>query len=126
MRFAVLVSALCLLPASLHAADAALTRDEAAQLRVSVERCWNTAALSTAAQRTSVTVSVAVTPDRRPVADSIELTGTDGDEAASQEAFAAARKAILRCGKKGLALPDGKYEFWRELHLTFDMRQVGL
>lgn len=120
------MSALCLLPASLHAADAALSGDEAAQLRVSVERCWNTAALSAAAQRTSVMVRVAMTPDRMPVADSIELIGTDGDEAASREAFAAARMAILRCGKKGLTLPDGKYELWRELHLTFDMTRVGL
>lgn len=58
--------------------------------------------------------------------DSIELTQTDGDDAATQEAFLAARRAILRCGQKGLALPAGKYELWRELHLTFDMDGTGL
>lgn len=126
MRFAFLVSTLCLLPASLHAAGAALSKDEAAQLQRSVERCWNTGALSAAARRTSVTLRVAMTPDRVPVIDSIELTGTDGDETATQEAFLAARRAILRCGQNGLALPEGKYELWRELHLTFDMDAVGL
>lgn len=126
MRFAFLVSTLCLLPASLHAAGGALTKDEAAQLQRSVDRCWNTGALSAAAGRTSITLRLAMTPDRVPVMDSIELTETDGDAAATQEAFLAARRAILRCGQKGLALPEGKYELWRELHLTFDMDGTGL
>lgn len=126
MRLAALASVLCLAPASLHATDAALTKDEVAQLQRSVERCWNTAALSTAAQQTTVTVRVAMSPDRTPVTGGIELIDSNGDKAASQQAFAAARKAILRCGQKGLAVPDGKYELWRELRLTFGTMRIGL
>ncbi len=93
---------------------------------MSVERCWNTDVLSAEARRAVISVDVSIGQDKRPVSASIELGSSDASPAATRQAFEAARRAILHCGKNGLALPDGKYELWRELRLTFGTMRVGL
>ncbi|MFD1809673.1 hypothetical protein ACFSHQ_21220 [Gemmobacter lanyuensis] len=91
-------------------------------LRVAVERCWNVAALSTEAQRTTVSVRVKLGADKKPVATTIELAESNGSPAATRQAFEAARRAILRCGAKGFPLPDEKFDTWKDLKLVFDSR----
>ena len=111
---------------SLAANGPPMTAGETDALRVAVERCWNVGALSTEAQRTTISVNVTVGQDKKPVSASITLAGTNGSDAATRQAFEAARRAILRCGAQGFPLPDDKYETWRELELIFDKGRVGL
>ena len=87
---------------------------------VAVERCWNTAALSDEAVNVTMVIALTIGPDRKPVADSLRLVeAKGGSEAAVQQAYEAASKAILLCGRRGFPLPAEKYEAWRELELVF-------
>ncbi len=92
-------------------------------LRATVARqvatCWNISALSPEAQATTVTLAVTLGPDAMPQADAITLLASDAPAAVAQEAFAAARRAILRCGAPGLSLPAADYDSWRHMELTF-------
>jgi hypothetical protein len=98
-----------------------MTFGEKEGLRVAVEKCWNVGALSTEALGTAIKVFVDVAEDGKPISGSISLEGfSDGSEAAANQAFEAARRAILRCGEKGFPLPPEKYEEWKELELNFD------
>lgn len=90
------------------------------RLESQVAACWNTGALSQEARTVQVTVAFAMTPEGVPEADSIRLTGfVNGMEDAAQEAFEAARRAVIRCGVSGYDLPATDYEQWREVELTF-------
>lgn len=94
-------------------------------LRVAVQQCWNTGSMSTAAQRTKVTVGVSMNQDGTPIVGSIKLLGSSGGNAASAEqAFQTARRAIIICGKRGFQLPAEKFDEWRELELSFDPEQM--
>ncbi len=129
---------LCLAPLSRAFAEAALTQTGPAQsaprltqteqdsLAASVERCWNVAALSSAAQQATIAVAVTIGPDKKPVASSIVVTHSDADADSTRDAFEAARRAILRCGYSGLPLPDGKEAAWRRLELIFGKGRISL
>jgi hypothetical protein len=94
-------------------------------LRVAVQQCWNTGSMSTAAQRTKVTVGVSMNQDGTPIVGSIKLVGSSGGTSASAEqAFQTARRAIIICGKSGFKLPAEKFDEWRELELSFDPEQM--
>ena len=96
-------------------------------LMVSIKGCWNVGALSTEALRTIVTVSVSMTPDGRPDAGTIRMTGFEGgSEAAAKQAYEAGRRAVLLCGVEGFDLPPEKYDHWRELELVFNPAKMGL
>ncbi len=98
-----------------------MTAGEQDALRVAVQACWNVGALSMEALRTTVTVAVSVGQDGVPDAGSISLIGsTGGSASATQQAFEAARRAIIRCGARGFPLPPEKYEQWRNMELVFD------
>lgn len=98
-----------------------LTGGERDALRVSVQRCWNVGSLSTDALRTTVTVGVEMGRDGRPDAGSIRMIGFEGGtQAAAQQAFGAARRAIIRCGTAGFPLPVEKYDHWRDIEMTFN------
>jgi hypothetical protein len=98
-----------------------MTVGEKEGLRVAVEACWNVGALSTEALGTAIKVFVDVAPDGRPITGSISLEGfSGGSEAAANQAFEAARRAIIRCGAEGFPLPPEKYDEWKELELNFD------
>lgn len=98
-----------------------MTAGEQDALRVAVQACWNVGALSMEALRTTVTVAVSVGQDGVPDAGSIALIGSSGgSEAATQQAFEAARRAIIRCGARGFPLPPEKFEQWRNMELVFD------
>ncbi len=104
-----------------------LTAAETAALRVAVAACWNVAAMDPAARRTVVEVALTLDADARPVADSIRLhAGDPAAPEATEQAFRAARRAILRCGQAGFPLPSEKAGEWRKMILTFDPRQAML
>lgn len=93
-----------------------------------VGNCWNTGTLSTGAQSTVIVMAFEMTPDGRPVANSIRLESYSGGSAAdAQAAFGAARRALIRCtGDRGYGLPPEQYEMWRQVELVVDpthMRQ---
>ena len=73
-----------------------------------------------------ISVHVDIGPDKKPIATSIKLAGSDADPAATRQAFESARRAIIRCGANGFPLPDGKEATWGQLELIFDKGRVGL
>lgn len=102
-----------------------LTGGEQDRLRTAVSQCWSVGALSSAALETTVVVGVTMTPDARPVANSIRLVSwSGGNEPAAQQAFGAARRAIIRCGQQGYPLPAEKYEQWQNIEMTFNPEKM--
>lgn len=93
-----------------------------------IGNCWNTGTLSTGAQNTIIDMAFDMTPDGRPVANSIRLDGFSGGSAADADAaYQTARRALLRCtGDAGYDLPRDQYDQWSRVILTVDptaMRQ---
>lgn len=100
------------------AAGPPMTGAERDGFRVAVNRCWNVDPGSVAAR---VTVEVGFSLDREgKVAGDVRLLGSDGDQSATNTAFEAARRAILRCQSSGYQLPPDKYEQWKDVVITFD------
>lgn len=98
-----------------------LTRGERDTLRVAVSSCWNVGSLSTDALGTTVVIGVDMAENATPVTSSIRLlSSSGGSDAGAQQAFEAARRAIIRCGARGYNLPREKYAQWREIEMTFD------
>ena len=62
----------------------------------------------------------------RVITSSIRLTGSEGgDTRATEVAFQAARRAIIRCQKDGYELPVDKYDQWRQIEMTFNPEKVS-
>ena len=102
-----------------------LTSGEREALRLAVQNCWNVGSLSSEALRTTVVVALSLTPDGRPEEGSIRLlSSTGGSGAAANQAFGAARRAILRCGARGFQLPSDKYAQWRNIEMTFNPERM--
>ena len=104
-----------------------LSAGEKDALRVAVSSCWNVGSLSSEALRTTVVVTVSMTPDARPVTSSIRMASSSGGSgAAADQAFEAARRAIIRCGAKGYNLPSEKYGQWQEIEMTFNPERMRI
>ncbi|SFJ71799.1 hypothetical protein [Celeribacter neptunius] len=102
-----------------------LTRGEREGMRVAVSQCWNVGAMSSEAMRTTITVGVAMNEDGTPQNGSIKLLSFDGgSQTAADQAFAVARRAIIRCGARGFPLPVEKFAHWRNIEMTFDPEQM--
>ncbi len=102
-----------------------LSSGEIDALKAAVRRCWNVGATSTEALGVVVTVGISMTRDGKP--ESLRLLGfSGGSEAAASIAYAAARRAILRCGIEGYDLPIDRYEHWRETEITFNPEKMRL
>ncbi|MEG3660564.1 energy transducer TonB [Celeribacter halophilus] len=102
-----------------------LTAGEREGMRVAVSQCWNVGAMSTEAMRTTITVGVSMNEDGTPQNGSIKLLGFEGgSQSAADQAFAVARRAIIRCGASGFPLPVEKYAQWRNIEMTFDPEQM--
>ncbi|RZO40766.1 MAG: hypothetical protein EVA86_02560 [Rhodobacteraceae bacterium] len=98
----------------------ALTKDEKEGLRDDVQACWIVDEGSLVSNVT-VTVAMSMTPEGKVKGGSLRLiSGEGGSDRAKKIAFEAARRAILRCQKKGYDLPKEKYEHWREIEIIFD------
>ncbi|VAV94282.1 TolA protein, partial [hydrothermal vent metagenome] len=97
-----------------------MTRGEKDAMRLAIQQCWNVGALSSEALRTTVVVAVSMTTDAKPVLSSIkQLSASGGTGAATKQAYEAARRAIIICGKTGYDLPRDKYDRWRNIEITF-------
>ena len=103
-----------------EATGPALTKDEKEGLRDDVQACWIVDEGSLVSNVT-VTVAMSMTPEGKVKGGSLRLiSGEGGSDRAKKIAFEAARRAILRCQKKGYDLPKEKYEHWREIEIIFD------
>ena len=98
-----------------------LTGGEKEALRVAVSSCWNVGSLSTDALGTTVVVGVEMEQSGKPISGSITLVSSSGgSQSGVQQAFEAARRAIIRCGVRGFPLPVEKYDEWRDIEMTFN------
>ncbi|SEL12347.1 Cell division and transport-associated protein TolA [Roseovarius nanhaiticus] len=104
-----------------------LTAGEKDGLRVAVQSCWNTGSLSSDALRTVVTVSFEMSEDARPIESTLRMTDSSGGTAGSaQQAYEAARRAILRCGARGFGLPVEKFASWQNVELVFNPENMRI
>jgi len=104
-----------------------LTSGEKDGLRLAVQKCWNVGSLSSDAMRVTVTVGVSLGRDGKILAGSVHMiSSTDATNAASNQAYEAARRAIIRCGAKGFDLPVEKYDHWRDIEMTFNPEKMRI
>jgi hypothetical protein len=104
-----------------------LTAGEKDALRVAVQRCWNVGSLSSEALATTVVVTVRMFETSKPDSSSIRMLSHSGGSAtAAQQAYEAARRAIIRCGNDGFDLPPEKFEQWRDIEMTFNPERMRI
>lgn len=109
-----------------------MTAGEKDGVRVAINSCWNIGSLSSAAQRVKLVMRVEMNEDGTPIGPSIRMTSFEGgDDAAAQQAFEAAKRAVVRgvrgCGgKPGYQLDPAKYGQWNVMNLTFDASGMRL
>ena len=109
-----------------------MTAGERDGVRVAINSCWNIGSLSSAAQRVKLVMRVEMNEDGTPIGPSIQMTSFEGgDDAAAQQAFEAAKRAVVRgvrgCGgKPGYELDPEKYGQWNVMNLTFDASGMRL
>ena len=102
-----------------------LTSGEKDAMRVAVSSCWNVGSLSTDALETVVVVGFSLNTDGTVKEGSLRMIGSTGGSADSAEqAYQAARRAILRCGAKGYDLPADKYSQWQDIEITFNPEEM--
>lgn len=101
------------------AAGPPMTGAERDSFRLAVNRCWNVDPGSVAA-RVTVEVGFSLSPDGSVIGSEVRLLSSDGDQSATNTAFEAARRAILRCQSGGYQLPADKYDQWKDVVITFD------
>jgi hypothetical protein len=105
----------------------ALTASEADALRLAIQRCWNIGVLSSEAQQVVITVGFSMTPSARHEQGSIYIAEASGaSDMAVQQAFEAARRAIIQCEGDGYGLPPEKYESWQQVEITFNPEGMRL
>lgn len=105
-----------------HSSGPTLTMKESEQFRREVQACW-----LVNGKVPSVTLGISLDSKGRPVASSVqEVRHAAGSKDAVSQAFAAAKRAVLRCGRDGFSLPVEKYEQWRDIELTFDPERTIL
>ncbi len=104
---------------------AALNSGEVDNLRRIIGPLWNIGSLSTEASRVTVTMRVQFSEDQTVLSvEMVEFAG--GTAEAAQQAFEAAKRAVMRGASKGLGLPADKYETWKSMLFTFDTSQGRL
>jgi hypothetical protein len=104
-----------------------MTDGEKDALRVAVQQCWNVGSLSSDALRVTVTVGVSMGQTGVPDAGSIRMIAFEGgSEGAARQAYEAARRAIIICGKNGFPLPADKYDQWRDIEMVFNPERMRI
>jgi len=104
-----------------------LTSGEKDAMRLAVSRCWNVGSLSTDALNVVVVVGFSLNRDGTIVGGSVRmLDSSGGSNAAANQAYQAARRAILRCGAKGYDLPADKYDQWQDIEITFNPERMRI
>lgn len=106
--------------------------DDVENLQLAIFSCWNIGVLSTRAQQVALVLRVEIDGQGRPNPRRIEMTTfSGGDDAAAAQAFAAARRAVIRgvkgCGgKQGFAFDPIKYTLPGAIEMTFDASGMRL
>ncbi len=114
-------------PAERRPSGPPLSAGEKDALRVAVQQCWNVGSLSSDALATTVVVAVSMAETGKPEMSSIRmLSHTGGSASAAQQAYEAARRAIIRCGADGFDLPQEKYAQWRDIEMTFNPEKMRI
>jgi hypothetical protein len=91
--------------------------------RQEVGNCW----VVSPDIKASVTVGFELDREGRVIASTLRLLSSSSEDAVETEAaFAAARRALLRCQGDGYVLPPEKYEEWRDMELLFDSEAVSI
>lgn len=104
-----------------------LSQADSDMLRLSIEACWNVGLLSTDALNVVITIGFEMTPDARPIAETItQVEASGGSFAAQLAAFDAGRQAIMQCGAQGYGLPQDLYDQWRFVEITFNPAQMSI
>ncbi len=104
-----------------------LTAGQRDGFRIAVQQCWNVGSLSSDALQTTVVVGVDMARDGRPETGSIRLIeATGGTNSGANQAFEAARRAIIRCGANGFDLPEESYDHWRSVEMVFNPEGMRL
>ena len=97
-----------------------LTFGEVDRLVVALQNCWSIGTLSTAAASSTVIVGVTMDPNGTPVGTSIRMIdGRGPDDGSIKVAYEYAKRAVLRCGRRGFPLPKDKFAHWAEIEITF-------
>lgn len=104
---------------SVDIASVPMTQSEKDGFRDAVQSCWNLGTVSTEALETRVVVGFAMDRNGRPDPDSFRVVGDPEPDAARQQAFEAARRAVMRCAGSGYILPSDKYNEWDDVEMTF-------
>lgn len=100
--------------------DQPITAERMLGFRDQLSACWAINVDSPAADIV-VTLGLELNRDGTVDANSIVLISHSGGTSSDVRlAFAAARRAVLRCQKGGYNLPPEKYELWRKVEITFD------
>jgi hypothetical protein len=105
-----------------------MTGLEESSFRLAVSSCW---IVDNGSQAANVTVEVAfgLNRDGSVIGGDVRLlSSSGGDDRATQSAFGAARRALLRCASEGggYDLPAEKYDSWKEVVITFDPSSMRL
>ncbi len=104
-----------------------LSAGEKDALRVAVSSCWNVGSLSSDALQTTVVVAFDMSRDGRPVGSSMRMVSSSGGSTAgANQAYEAARRAIIRCTGDGYQLPIEKYGQWKEIEITFNPERMRI
>ena len=91
-----------------------------------VRKCW-VIDIGTPAAYVEVVLSAQLTPEGKVKPGSVRLVPTQTDpKAGTEEAFRAAKRAILRCPlrRDGYDLPAEEYELWKYIEITFKPYKV--
>ena len=97
----------------------ALNSDQLDHMRQVIGPLWNIGSLSTEAIRVTVTMRVQLSRDQKVLSvEMVEFTG--GTAEAAQQAFEAAKRAVIRGASRGLGLPPDSYESWKSFLIIFD------
>ncbi len=86
--------------------------------RIAINKCWNTAELSSKELHTVVTLHVEMSEAGKPTF--IEMKSfSGGNKASALRVFETAKRAVLRCAGQGYDLDPAKYDQWKVLNLIF-------
>lgn len=104
------------------ASSVPLTSQEIKRFKREVQACW---LVKDGWPR--ITVGFSLDRNGRPVASSFRAVRHESaPKEAVAVAFAAAKRAVLRCGRDGFTLPVEKYAQWRDIELVFDPERTIL
>jgi hypothetical protein len=96
-----------------------LTGSEKEGLKLAVQKCWNVPAGLRDAQSLKVTVGAEFAADGSVINASIHLIEpSPAPDARFQQAYEAARRALIRCAP--YSMPRDKYAQWRDVEIVFN------